>query len=167
MKEEEKKPPFIGVMNGITFKKSIEAEDAGFPDCHPTDVPEDEIGDTPLRLKPGYVPAGLELTGVYASACDGTVFNVATEYFGAGKSVRIYTKTFAMAITTTPAERVQAVTVAGKPAVLIIEPPAVGSKHDGSDVPLRLLILEAFGLTEIRTAGVAQEEIFKIADGLQ
>lgn len=61
----------------------------------------------------------------------------------------------------------QAVTVAGKPAVLITEPPVFGSNRDGSDVPLRLLILEAFGLTEIRTAGVTQKEIFKIAEGLQ
>lgn len=120
-----------------------------------------------VRTTPGYLPDGLELMGVFASACDGDVFNVATEYFGPGQSVKIYTKNFTTAVSTTPAERMQAVTVVGKPAVLITEPPVVGSKRDGSDAPLRLLIVEPFGLTEIRSVGITQEEIFKIAGGLE
>ena len=102
-----------------------------------------------------------------AASCDGQVISLSHWYDHGQLNIVRFTgraKTSSASI-----DRIQALEVAGKPAVVIGpipgEPAALGL--DADIWAGKLILVEDFGITIIQTGGVPFEEVIKIAEGIR
>ena len=171
--EEEAKPRFEGVVNGIRLYSldagpALQRKDA-CSDAAPEEVEHltmSEVTGTPMEIIPTYLPPGAEERPAMwpPVACKGIVANVERHWIIRGEDVDIYIRRRqgerAIATDASP-ERVSAGTVGGKPAVLVepLSPEGYGYSA--------VIVAEEFGITVVSAFGLPLEETIKIAEGLK
>ena len=170
--EEEAKPRFEGVVNGIRLY-STDAEAAVQRKSACTDAKPEEVehvtmsavAGTPMEIIPTYLPLGAEEQPPMwpPVICRGVVAYVDRVWIVPGKGdffIIRYQGEQAIDIDAS-AGRVSAATVAGKPAVLVapLAPDGFG--------PSTVIVAEDFGITIVFADGLPLEETVKIAEGLQ
>lgn len=174
--EEEAKPKFDGVVNGIRLYPTG-AEDPPEPDwaCKGTTPEEreyvtlDAVVGTPMEIIPTYLPPGAEetYTPLPPVICKSVVAYVERRWNIRGEGdFSIQRRQGERVIDTdASAERVSPATVAGKPAVLVapLITPGMGSGYGYSAV----IMAEDFGFTIVGAFGLPLEESIKIAEGLE
>jgi len=169
--EEDAKPKFEGVVNGIrlypTGGGASERKDA-CTDAKPEEVQQvtmDAVAGTPMEITPTYLPDGAEeLAPMWPPVvCKGTVvyaerrWNVRSR----GADFSIIRHQGEQAIDTdASAGRISAATVEGKRAA-VVEP----LTPEGYGYSM-VIVAEDFGLTSVVAFGLPIEETVKIAEGL-
>lgn len=170
--EEEAKPRFEGVVNGIrlypTGAEPVQRKWA-CTGARPEEVQEvlmSRVAGTPMEIVATYVPPGAEeVPAVWPPVvCKGTLAYVQREWViraeGADFSIQRRQGERVVDIDAS-ADRVSAATVGGKPAVLV-EP----ITPDGYGYSM-VIVAEDFGITAVVAFGLPLEETIKIAEGLK
>ena len=171
--EEEAKPRFEGVVNGIRLyptgaAPAVQRKDActGARGEGVEEIPMSEVAGTPMEIAPTYLPPGSEEVGPTwpPVMCKGILANVQREWVirDEGAHFRIARRQgeHANAIDAS-AERVSPATVGGKPAVLVkpLTPEGYGYSM--------VIVAEDFGITSVVAFGLPLEETVKVAEGLK
>ncbi len=170
--EEEAKPRFEGVVNGIRLYRTG-AEPAVHRESACNYVkPEEleyvtisEVAGTPMEIVPTYLPAGAEEIAPMwpPMICKGILANVEREWImrHEGANFFIARRQGEQAIDiNASADRVSPGTINGKPAALVapITPDGYGQSM--------VIVAEDFGITIVSAFGLPLEETVKIAEGL-
>jgi len=169
--EEEAKPRFDGVLNGIRLYtgggRNVERKNActgAGPDAA-QEVPMDAIVGTPMEIAPSYLPANAkEQPPMWPPVgCNGIVTDVERWWVIPGKgNLFIARRQGEHAVASgSSADRVSAATVGGKPAVLVAP-----LTPDGYGQSL-VIVAEDFGLTIVFADGLPLAETVKVAEGLK
>ncbi len=170
--EEDAKPKFEGVVNGIRLYpatgKASPREDA-CSDAEPGEVEQitmDAVAGTPMEITPTYLPDGAEEVAPMSPpvACKGTVVYVERRWNvrGRGADFSIVRRQGEQAIDTdASADRTSAATVGGKRAVLVAPLTPAGYGYS------MVIVAEGFGLTTVISFGLPLDESVKIAEGLK
>jgi len=168
--EEDAKPKFEGVVNGIrlypTGGGASERKDA-CSDAKPEEVQQvsmDAAAGTPMEIAPTYLPAGAEEQAATGPpvACKGILTDVERWWVIPGKgSVLIGRRQGEQAIDVgASADRISPATVGGKRAVVVKPLTPAGYGYS------MIVVAEDFGLTIVGVDGLPMEETVKIAEGL-
>jgi len=171
--EEEAKPRFEGVVNGIRLYPTgagpaVERQSI-CTDAAPEEVEHvtmSDVAGTPMEIIPTYLPAGAEETSPMwpPAKCKGILVYVQRDWVmrdeGADFFIIRYQGEQAIDISAS-ADRISAGTIGGKPAVLV-EP----ITPDGYGYSM-VIVAEDFGITVIAADGLPLEETVKIAEGLK
>jgi hypothetical protein len=169
--EDAAKPKFEGVLSGIhIYPTSFDAPQRKWAcsDAKPDEVQHvslDAVAGTPMDIVPTYLPPGAEelSTTLPPAICKGTVAYVEREWTiqPGGGDVFIARRQGERAIDwDAPVERIEATTVAGKPAVLV-KPLLERDDYAG------VIMVEDFGITVVRVFGLPFDETLKIAEGVK
>jgi Domain of unknown function (DUF4367) len=161
------KPRFVGVMNGIRFfpvNESSEFVRTRSPKCttNPVkDAPPELERASPLNFTTGYLPTGTSLIGHFASACGDDVISLASDYRGPVGPLAIYRYSGPAAYFGRFAgEQMQALTINGRPAVIIEEKRPGGAHHT-------VVMSDEKGMWTISGMDMSRAEIIRIAEGIR
>jgi len=170
--EEEAKPRFEGVVNGIRLYPT-NAEPAVYREsaCNYVKSEEreyvtmSEVAGTPMEITPTYLPTGAEETSPMwpPMICKGILASVERQWVIRDEGARFFIARRQgehAADTTASADRISAATIGGKPAVLVEPITPDGYGHS------MVIVAEDFGITVIVAFGLPLEETVKIAEGL-
>jgi hypothetical protein len=169
--EEEAKPRFEGVVNGIRLystKTENPQREWACADAKPEEVQHVDmsaVAGTPMEIVPTYLPPGAEESFMTLPPviCKGIVAYVEREWAVRDKSVHVFIARYEgerVIGVDASAERVSAATVAGKPAVLV-KPVLEGDDYS------TVILAEDFGMTIVGVFGLPLDETIKVAEGLK
>ena len=171
--EEDAKPRFEGVLNGIqvyaTGSPSPPGREWACTDAKPEEIQHVDmsaVAGTAMEIVPTYLPAGAdEVSSTLPSViCKGTVAYVEREWSIRDKGADLFiARREGERVIDIDAsyERVATATVAGKPAVVVAPLTADGYGYSMA------ILAEDFGITVVRVFGLPLEETIKIAEGLR
>jgi hypothetical protein len=171
--EEEAKPRFEGVVNGIRLYPT-NAEPAVYREsaCNYVKSEEreyvtmSEVAGTPMEITPTYLPPDAEeIDPMWPPVmCKGILASVERQWVIRDEGVHLFIARRQgehAADTTASADRISAGTIGDKPAVLV-EP----ITPDGYGYSM-VIVAEDFGITVVAADGLPLEETVKIAEGLK
>lgn len=157
---DKAKPRFNGLINGIRlYDPDVGPErDSICVSAKAEWVSPDTAKGSPLDIRPSYLPRGVVEEEAKAVECDGVLASVERSYGGPGGMFTItrFQGERAMSISA-PAERLKAISIAGKRAVLV-EP--VIQLHDTA-----IVVEEEFGVTSAH--GSEPDTLIKILESLR
>ncbi len=160
IEEDGAKPRFNGVINGIRIYDPDKGPERDSPciGAEPHWASPELTKTSPLDINPSYLPPGTVEQEAKAVECGGVLASVERLYGGPGGIFTIarFQGEPAMSISA-PAERLKAISIAGKRAVLV-EP--VIPLH-----PTVVVVAEQFGVTT--AGGDRPDELIKILESLQ
>jgi hypothetical protein len=146
----------------------------------PTEEVDTRSTGTPVEVNPAYLPDGVYVETAEGAECEGAVVNVVKRYLvptkkdPAGSRAPLWSGggfVVARTLTTRPqypvegaAERLRAVTIAGRPAVLVDPVKPLG--HDIGIAEIIIVIDDGSGMTLVQGDGLPSEEFMKFAASL-
>lgn len=174
--EELSKPRFSGTFNGIEIGTQVTIE---FPPgvCtsgniiggaeYPDDVAFDAAADSPLHFTARYLPSGAQLSGSFAVLCDNVIVVTDKTWDLWTEGVGVASVEVSRELVTghpfpfdTSADRLEQLTIAGRPAVGIHP-----LSQDGYG-PSGIAIVEEFGTTILLAYNVTFADLLRTAEGL-
>jgi hypothetical protein len=170
--EEEAKPRFEGVVNGIrlypTGSASPPERTWACSDAKPEEIQHVDmsaVAGTAMEIVPSYLPPGAEETSsaLPPVICKGTVAYVQRDWNMPGDGLFFIARREGQRVIDidASAERVSPTTIGGKPAVLVAPLAADGYG------PSAAIVAEEFGLTVVSAVDLPLKETVKIAEGLE